>query len=164
MPCVIKQHTNPGAYLCCKWVPYFCKNHVDGHSKTNIFSSKYLECKTKSVCFDEKRTNFGVKHTNSWIFQHPTVGSQKFNTPSCRVVGIPKYAPAQTKYMQLAIRLLVQVPAAAKYFFNSMFNLGIANGANVGLKTPNLQSSWKYARASCLTTWIDLNSTELLFF
>ena len=36
--------------------------------------------------------------------------------------------------LQLATRLWVQVPAAAKYFFISMFNLRIANGAKVGLK------------------------------
>ena len=35
----------------------------------------------------------------------------------------------QTKYMQLATRLWVRVPAAAKYCFISMFNLGIACGA-----------------------------------
>ena len=38
---------------------------VDGWSKTNIFASNYLKCKTKSVCFDEKHANFRVKHTNS---------------------------------------------------------------------------------------------------
>ena len=48
--------------------------------KTYIFVPNYLECKTKSVCFNEKNANFRVKHTNCWIFQHPTVGSQKFNT------------------------------------------------------------------------------------
>ena len=44
---------------------YFCEIHVDGRSKNNIFASNYLECKTKSVCFDEKHANFRVKHTNS---------------------------------------------------------------------------------------------------
>ena len=38
----------------------------------------------------------------------------------------------QTKYMQLARRLWVQVQLQPT-FFNSVFNLGIANGAKVGL-------------------------------
>ena len=74
------------AYACCKWVPYFCKNHVDCRSKTYIFLSNHLECKTKPVCSDEK-------HANSWIFHHPTVGSQKLNTllPRIHYFGIPKH-------------------------------------------------------------------------
>ena len=49
----------PGAYLCCKWVPYFCEKNVDCLSKT-------MDDKTYS--------NFTVKHTNASVFQHPTVG------------------------------------------------------------------------------------------
>ena len=36
--------------------------------------------------------------------------------------------------MQLATKLWVRVPAAAKFFSISKFNQGIANGAKVGLK------------------------------
>ena len=34
----LKNYIVPEAYLCCKRVPYFCENHVDGQSKTNIFA------------------------------------------------------------------------------------------------------------------------------
>ena len=81
-----------GAYLCCKWVPYFCDNHVDGQSKTNIFASNYLECKTQSDCFDEKHANFRVKH-KFLNFSAPYCRESKIQHPTCRVVGIPKYAP-----------------------------------------------------------------------
>ena len=50
------------------------------------------------------------------------------------LVGLSTTNNKQTKYMQLATRLGVRVPAAAKYFFISMFDLGIANDAKVGLK------------------------------
>ena len=79
-----------GAYLCCKWVPYLCENHVDGQSKTNIFASNYLECKTKSVCFDEKTYKF-------LNFSAPYCRVSKIQHPTCRLVGIPKYAPEWPK-------------------------------------------------------------------
>ena len=84
-----------GAYLCCKWVPYLCENHVDGGRwKTNIFASNYLECETKSVCFDEKHAHFTVKHYKFLNFSAPYCRESKTQHPTCRVVGIPKYAPA----------------------------------------------------------------------
>ena len=43
---------------------YLCDNHVDSWSKTKIFTSNYLECKTKSVCFDENHANFRLKSIN----------------------------------------------------------------------------------------------------
>ena len=33
-----------------------------------------------SVCFDDKQEIIRVKHTNSSIFQHPSVGNPKFDT------------------------------------------------------------------------------------
>ena len=39
----------------------------------------------KSDCFEENQANIRVKHSNSSIFMYAT----------CRVVGTPKYAPAQ---------------------------------------------------------------------
>ena len=40
----------------------------------------------------------------------------------------------QSKYMQLATRLKVQVQLQPSFLFISAFNLGIANGAKVDLK------------------------------
>ena len=81
------------AYLCCKRVPYFYQNHVNGRSKTNIFASKYLECKTKSVCFNEKHANFR-ENTQILDFSTPYCRESKIQYPTCRVVGIPKYTLA----------------------------------------------------------------------
>ena len=35
--------SKPGAYLCCKLVPYFCESHVAYQSKTSDFAPNYLE-------------------------------------------------------------------------------------------------------------------------
>ena len=40
----------------------------------------------------------------------------------------------QTKYMQLAKSLWVQIQLQSNIFLISMFNLGMANGAKIGLK------------------------------
>ena len=43
--------------------------------------SRQITLNVRKIClFDEKHANFRVKHTTSWIFQHPTVGSQNINT------------------------------------------------------------------------------------
>ena len=44
------------------------------------FRVKLSWIEDKTVNFDGKQVNSRVKHVNSSIFEHPTVGSQKFNT------------------------------------------------------------------------------------
>ena len=51
-----------------------------------------LNVRPKSVCFDEKHANFRVKHI-FLNFSAPYCRESKIQHPTCRVVGIPKYAP-----------------------------------------------------------------------
>ena len=51
------QSLESGAYLCCKWVPSFCKNHVNWGQllvKDLGFRAKLSWIEDKSVCFDYK--------------------------------------------------------------------------------------------------------------
>ena len=85
---------NRGVFMLHIWVPYFCKNHVNSRSKTNIFASNCIQCKTKSVWFDEKHAKFYGKTYKFFNFLAPYCRESKIQHPTCRVVGIPKYAPA----------------------------------------------------------------------
>ena len=45
--------------------PTFAKTMSMVSQKLTFSRSNYLQCKTKSVCFDEKHANFRVKHINT---------------------------------------------------------------------------------------------------
>ena len=65
----------------------YAANEYPAFARTMSISSRKLKIShkiswigNKSVCFGRKQTNLKVKHTESSIIQHCTVGSQKFNT------------------------------------------------------------------------------------
>ena len=67
-----------GIYVANEY-PNYVRNRLNVNENLR-FWAKLSWIEGKSVNFDGKQANSTIKHINFSIFEHPTVGSQKFNT------------------------------------------------------------------------------------
>ena len=86
------------AFLCCKRVPYFCQNHVDGRSKTNIFASKYLNVrpnlsvlmKNMQILGKTQILDFSAPYCRESKIQHPTDCTANLQFITAKSLHLPR--------------------------------------------------------------------------
>ena len=103
----------------------FCKNHVDGQLEIWDFLPNYHGQKKNLSVFDEERAKFRVLYIHHSIFQHPNLGSQKFNS---LLVGwqLPLNTPLTQTYIDQTQRFNIFNDGDECFLMVILFNLQLA--------------------------------------